>query len=144
MPVRIATVLLSLALTACGSSSDEPTSSGSTGGDEPVSSGETCEGYSMGDACVDDANFAQCQDMAAQCPGEVQVMESCPLQFSCPSGGESPGGDEPVASPEQCNGHTADEDCMGEEAFAQCQEMEAQCPGEIVEAESCPLQFSCP
>ena len=46
--------------------------------------GESCAGYSLGDACITEDNFAQCQEMEAQCPGEVVAMESCPLQFACP------------------------------------------------------------
>jgi hypothetical protein len=49
-------------------------------GNEP----EPCEGYSPGDACIDDANLAQCREAAARCPGRVQVLESCPVQFTCP------------------------------------------------------------
>jgi hypothetical protein len=49
-------------------------------GNEP----EPCEGYRLGESCINETNFAQCQQMAARCPGQVQVAESCPLQFSCP------------------------------------------------------------
>ncbi len=52
--------------------------------DSSAADAPPCEGYTLGDSCVDDAAFAQCQEVAAQCPGEVQVMESCPLQFACP------------------------------------------------------------
>lgn len=43
-----------------------------------------CDAYRAGDACVTDENVAQCRALAAQCPGQVRVMESCPLQFACP------------------------------------------------------------
>ena len=39
--------------------------------------------YAVGDACITAENLAQCEEMSAQCPGRVAVMESCPLQFSC-------------------------------------------------------------
>jgi hypothetical protein len=51
--------------------------------DTPNASTDACEGYSLGDACVNEENLAQCHAMAAQCPGNVQVLESCPLQFAC-------------------------------------------------------------
>jgi len=129
--MRIVALISMLVLGACGGSSDEPASSGSAGAEQPA---ETCEGYTRGQSCVDDAAFSQCQQMSAQCPGEVQVMESCPLQFACPS----------AAAPATCNGHTVDEACMNDAAFAACQQAEAQCPGQVLEAESCPLQFRCP
>ena len=79
------TTLALVTLMACGGSEDPPPSSepGSTG-DEAPPAAETCEGYAPTDGCMNETAFAQCQEMAAQCPGEVQVMESCPLQFGCP------------------------------------------------------------
>ena len=44
--------------------------------------GADCD-YSLDDACITAENLAQCEDMSAQCPGQVAVMESCPLQFGC-------------------------------------------------------------
>jgi rhodanese-related sulfurtransferase len=49
-----------------------------------ASDGESCAGYSLGDACITEDNFAQCQEMEQRCPGEVLALESCPLQFACP------------------------------------------------------------
>jgi len=126
-------------LCACGSgdASNEPVSPGSTG---TASAGreasDTCEGYSLGDGCVNERNLAQCMRAAAQCPGEVQVMESCPLQFSCPGAAG--------ASGESCLGRTLDDACMDESALAQCQAVATQCPGEEQVLETCPLQFRCP
>lgn len=45
---------------------------------------DTCEGYRVADACMNEDNFRECREAAARCPGEVQVLESCPLQFRCP------------------------------------------------------------
>lgn len=138
--MRTSTIRLALLgmLVACGcGAGDEPTSSSSTGGEAPA---ETCEGYALDDACMNEDNLAQCRAMAAQCPGQVQVMESCPLQFGCPSGGD--GAAAPTA--ETCEGHAVDDPCMGEDAFAACQAAAAECPGEVQVMESCPLQFGCP
>ncbi len=44
--------------------------------------GEDCD-YSLDDACITTENLTQCEEMSAQCPGQVTVMESCPLQFGC-------------------------------------------------------------
>lgn len=85
---------------ACGGGDDEA----DTTGGEVVS--QTCAGYAQSDACIDPTNFEQCRSMEAQCPGQVQVMESCPLQFSCPSASHAssaacpPGGAEPVQGPD--------------------------------------------
>jgi hypothetical protein len=35
-------------------------------------------------ACITPAGMDQCAQMESQCPGEVLVLESCPLQFACP------------------------------------------------------------
>lgn len=128
---------LTLTLVACGGASNEPASGGSSGSESPDGS-EVCEGYTPTDACMNGDNFAECQRVAEQCPGEVQVMESCPLQFGCPTGSS----DSTTAAP--CNGHNLGDSCVDEAAFAQCQEMVAQCPGVVREAETCPIQFSCP
>lgn len=69
---------LTLALTACGASSTPPDDATSD------TQSDVCEGHRVTDACMNADNFRQCQEMAAQCPGEVQVLESCPLQFACP------------------------------------------------------------
>ena len=73
-----------LLLAACGGGASDETTSNDTTGSEDPGEDQVCEGYSPTDACMSDDNFAQCQQMASQCPGEVQAMESCPLQFSCP------------------------------------------------------------
>ncbi|MCZ7684928.1 MAG: hypothetical protein M5U28_41615 [Sandaracinaceae bacterium] len=105
--------LLAFALAACGGGS--PGEDSSSGGDEPAS--DRCGGYSPTDPCMNEASFAQCREMAARCPGEVQVLESCPLQFACPS---QAGGD--------CDRYGAGDACVTEENLAQCREMAARCP----------------
>lgn len=35
-------------------------------------------------ACMNEDNLADCEEANEACPGEVLVMESCPLQFGCP------------------------------------------------------------
>jgi hypothetical protein len=69
----IAVPLLSL-LMGCGAGTPSAT----------AASGTDCDAYRAGDACVTDENLAQCRALAARCPGQVLVMESCPLQFACP------------------------------------------------------------
>ena len=115
-----------------GTSTDTSTSGGSASGGG--ASDERCEGYTPGDACIDEDSFASCQAMAAQCPGQVQVAESCPLQFSCPAetGGAS-----------DCE-FDMDDPCYRDANIEQCREMSAQCPGAVRVLESCPVQFACP
>jgi hypothetical protein len=129
------TLLCTLLISTLGcGSSDEPTGNdGTTGGD---GASDTCLSYHRGDACIDDTNLAACQAAEAQCPGQVLVAESCPLQFSCPPSGDSSGATD-------CP-YTAGDSCITEENLAQCQEMARQCPGEVMALESCPLQFACP
>lgn len=50
----------------------------------PSTSGSADCDYTLDDPCITADNLQQCEDMAAQCPGQVLVMESCPLQFGCP------------------------------------------------------------
>lgn len=75
-PTRVAVLA---ALIACGASSTVLEDSSSD-----TAPSDTCEGYRVTDACMNEDNFQQCRDAAARCPGEVQVLESCPLQFRCP------------------------------------------------------------
>lgn len=70
----LTTMCLCLGL-ACGGT--EPTS-------ETPEQSDACEGLHLGDPCITEHNFAQCQARAAECPGEVLQLESCPLQFACP------------------------------------------------------------
>ncbi len=75
---------LSLVATACDKpSSATPPVDPATEDDGATGTG-TCAGHAPTDTCMDENNFAQCQKMEAECPGEVLVMESCPLQFGCP------------------------------------------------------------
>lgn len=65
------------ALVGCGATSREAQSDAQTD--------DTCAGHSRTDACITEENFAQCQAREAECPGQVLSLESCPLQFACPS-----------------------------------------------------------
>lgn len=56
------------------------------GGAQTQSSGVDDDCPSIDDACMDEAALAACEARAAECPGQVVVMESCPLQFSCEGG----------------------------------------------------------
>lgn len=58
------------------------------------------------------------------------------------SPGETPD-DAGSADPTICAGHKEGDPCVDAEAFAACKEAEAECPGEVVTMESCPLQFAC-
>ncbi len=66
------------ALAGCGATSSEPQTD--------ARAADTCAGHSRTDACITEENFAQCQAREAECPGQVLSLESCPLQFACPSG----------------------------------------------------------
>jgi hypothetical protein len=63
------------------------TTSGCTSSSEvrPDAPSDRCEGYGPNDSCMNEDNFRECQEAAAECPGAVLVLESCPLQFRCPS-----------------------------------------------------------
>lgn len=88
--------LVALTLLACGSQTSasggattDDTSSGSSDTAAASSAGtdgswESCGGFSLGDACTTEENLAQCRQMEARCPGQVSVLESCPVQFACP------------------------------------------------------------
>lgn len=44
----------------------------------------SCLGYSLGDPCITPRALGQCRAAVAQCRDEpVQVILTCPLQFSC-------------------------------------------------------------
>ncbi|AKF09907.1 hypothetical protein DB32_007056 [Sandaracinus amylolyticus] len=72
--------MIAIALLAIGCGSSAPPAQSSDGSP----SDDACAGYHAGDACITEENLAQCREMAAQCGGEVLVLESCPLQFACP------------------------------------------------------------
>ncbi|HJK91498.1 MAG TPA: hypothetical protein RMH85_14920 [Polyangiaceae bacterium LLY-WYZ-15_(1-7)] len=78
--MRFCSSLLLLLALACGSST-EPAQDSSSGADAPAAG--DCD-YELGDPCITEENLAACQARAAECPGEVLVLESCPLQFACP------------------------------------------------------------
>ena len=126
-------------LFACGGSQT------STGSPDEGTSGD-CN-YSVDDSCMNADALAQCQSMAAQCPGQVQAMETCPLQFACPpetTSDTSTSNDSDTSVGESCEGYRIGDSCIDESNFAQCQQMAAQCPGQVQVMESCPLQFACP
>ncbi len=129
-----------LALLACGSS-DEATTSSSTGGEQE---GPCPSDF---DECYDADSRAECLSVAETCPEEnIVVLESCPVQYACDEPSVAPAdGDEPVASDngDTCAGYSVTDSCMNEENFAACQAAEAQCPGSVAVMESCPLQFAC-
>jgi hypothetical protein len=133
LAIQSAVLVLSSLAAGCGNSGDEPTGNGTSGGDTPVAS-EECLGHRVGDACMTDANFAECRAREAECPGEVLELESCPLQFRCPSSAATTG---------DCAYEIGDA-CITEENLAQCREMAQRCPGHVLALESCPLQFACP
>lgn len=54
------------------------------GSDSGGGRGMSCAGMRAGQPCVSDASIAQCRVREEQCPGEVIVLESCPVQFVCP------------------------------------------------------------
>lgn len=74
------------AVAACDKSGDAtaPGDTAPADGAEPDASAGGCGDRSPTEPCMNDENFAQCQEMEAKCPGEVLVLESCPLQFACP------------------------------------------------------------
>ncbi len=95
--------------------------------------------------CYDEGSRASCLEVAESCEdGHLVELETCPVQYACQSEDEpSASADEPVANTVQCAGHSPTEPCMNEENFAECQRLETECPGSIVDLESCPLQFAC-
>lgn len=79
---------LLLLLAACGGAQtggqtnyDEVPGSTGPGQHDPGAHGD-CQ-YTLDDGCIDEAALEACHAVSAECPGAVQVMESCPLQFSC-------------------------------------------------------------
>ncbi len=62
--------------------------------------------------------------------------------FAC--GGSETTTETPDQSGNSCDQFTVGDPCITEANLAACREREAQCPGEVMQLESCPLQFSCP
>lgn len=83
---------LFLILAACGGAQ--------TGGSTEPSDVLDCP-YTMEDSCIDEAALAACEAASVECPGQVQVMESCPLQFGC-GGSTVEGPDDPTPFAEPC------------------------------------------
>jgi hypothetical protein len=95
-------VALAVAIFACGGSEessdstttvgdpvgpDVQTSGGTDDPDPPVPTGppgSDCDVYTTGDPCIDEAALEACRARSSECPDQVQVLESCPLQFACP------------------------------------------------------------
>ncbi|MFT5358293.1 MAG: hypothetical protein ACI9KE_005531 [Polyangiales bacterium] len=106
--------ILFLMVAACGGvqtgggSGDEHIA-GSTGPAMHDPSMNDCT-YTLEDSCIDEAALAACQAASAECPGQVNVMESCPLQFGCDGANETTPPDE--APPVPCtDGERRPEDC---------------------------------
>jgi len=140
MTIRSTVCLAALTLLGCGGAQGPSSSTGNANSDCP---------YTVGDSCVDENAMAACEAAAAECPGAVQTLETCPLQFSCGAAGDGDtsvgnDGDTSVSNDQACEGYNLGDACITEDNFAQCQAMSAQCPGEVVAMESCPLQFACP
>jgi hypothetical protein len=68
--------LVAITLAAACGSSQPPADDATPGGVCP---------YTTDDACVDQDALAQCEIMATRCGDDMVVMESCPLQFACPT-----------------------------------------------------------
>lgn len=75
MRASITTFALAMLL-GCGASTPAPQS--------VDDAGASCAGNRATDACMNEDNFAACRQRESECPGEVIVLESCPLQFACP------------------------------------------------------------
>jgi len=63
---------------------------------------------------------------------------------ACGASDSPPADDGNTASSDTCHGHSVGDACVDEAAFAACQSAEAECGTEVLELESCPLQFQCP
>jgi hypothetical protein len=57
---------------------------------------------------MNEANHAQCLEVAATCAGEILQMESCPLQFAC---AERAASGEPTGPYDPCAGRECGETC---------------------------------
>ena len=64
------------------------------------------------------------------------------LLMACGSSTHPPADADPSAA--TCGGYGPNDACMNEDNFAACQAREAECPGQVLALESCPLQFACP
>ncbi len=60
-----------------------------------------------------------------------------------PTANPPDGGSEPTPATGEARCPAADEPCMNADNHAACLEVAATCEGEIVQLESCPLQFAC-
>ena len=123
-------------LLACGSST------GSTGTQTGGEAAGPCP--SELSECYDEGSRTQCLEVAETCPHDrIAQLESCPVQYACEEESEpSSDADAPVSS--ECAGYSLSDSCIDEENFAECQRLEAQCPGSVIAMESCPVQFACP
>ena len=120
-------MLLVLFLAACG------------GGQIPTS-GETPLGdcpYSAEDSCMNEDALAQCEARAAECPGNVTVMESCPLQFACAGGAAECTEGETRPADDGCN------TCQCNEGGWSCTEMGCEEAAECTEGETRPSEDGC-
>lgn len=82
------------------------------------------------DSCMNNENYAVCQDLIKAGCQTLMTLESCPLQFAC-------GDDENPRCPARTD------PCVNDENYAMCLEfVEAGCK-DLQVMKSCPLQFAC-
>ena len=62
-------------------------------------------------SCIDEEALAACQAASAECAGQVQVMESCPLQFSCGGSAQAQDSSQPDGAAPCTEGDTRPQDC---------------------------------
>ncbi|MEM9071816.1 MAG: hypothetical protein AAGE52_25120 [Myxococcota bacterium] len=124
---------------ACGGS-EEADNSGSAGGEDPAA-GQCPDELGP---CYNEETRAECRAALAECPsGQLDVLESCPVQYACNPGDEAPaGGDDPVSNETPCPEELGP--CYNEETRAECRQVLAECAsGQLDVLESCPVQFVC-
>jgi len=90
----------------------------------PVIASSSCD---AAEVCMNDENAAECTRLRALCGDALLVMESCPVQFSCPIGA--------TCDPE--------DECMDDESVAECTSMRDLCGDAMMSTRSCPPQFFC-
>lgn len=72
--MKRAAYLLTFLLGACGAQSAPPATD---------AAGEDCR-FEPDDPCISEEGLEQCRARSAECPGEVLILESCPIQVRCP------------------------------------------------------------
>eukprot|EP00746_Dinoflagellata_sp_MGD_P125209 gnl/MRDRNA2_/MRDRNA2_59927_c0_seq1.p1 gnl/MRDRNA2_/MRDRNA2_59927_c0~~gnl/MRDRNA2_/MRDRNA2_59927_c0_seq1.p1 ORF type:complete len:279 (+),score=44.32 gnl/MRDRNA2_/MRDRNA2_59927_c0_seq1:86-922(+) len=122
-------------------------------------------------ACMNEDNLKQCKSLYEECGDRMFTMESCPLQFGCPSTeGPSSSSDSSTVSSlpsSASSGSSSNPDltatsssssssssetdvcredvpCMNAENAATCRQYWSECGDQMMIMESCPAQFACP